>query len=230
MTLHFEILPPEQRALWSHLGTTRDLGMVLYGGTAIALHLGHRESVDFDFFTEQDLDRAAIQLALPFTRNALVVQDAPDTWVMLAQHSQAESPVKISFFGKISFGRFGEPICTEEGIQIASLDDLLATKLKVMLQRVEWKDYFDVAALLESGVDLSKGLSIARKMFGPTFQPSESLKALTYFKGGDLDRLKMSDRTTLVNAVRDVRGLTEIHDLTSSLSIPSSHEAGPNPM
>jgi hypothetical protein len=41
------ILPPEQRRLWPEL---RDIprGFVLYGGTAIALHLGHRQSVDFD--------------------------------------------------------------------------------------------------------------------------------------------------------------------------------------
>jgi hypothetical protein len=43
---HMEILPPAQR-----------LGFVLYGGTAIALRLGHRSSVDFDFFTADPLKK-----------------------------------------------------------------------------------------------------------------------------------------------------------------------------
>ena len=44
-----DILPPEQRRLWNELGSV-PTEFVLYGGTAIALHLGHRDSVDFDFF------------------------------------------------------------------------------------------------------------------------------------------------------------------------------------
>jgi Nucleotidyl transferase AbiEii toxin, Type IV TA system len=48
---HFEILPEEQLRMWPKLGAIAGLGFVLYGGTAIALRLGHRASVDFDFFT-----------------------------------------------------------------------------------------------------------------------------------------------------------------------------------
>ncbi len=45
-----DILPLSQRRLWDELGELPE-EFVLYGGTAIALHLGHRQSVDFDFFT-----------------------------------------------------------------------------------------------------------------------------------------------------------------------------------
>jgi hypothetical protein len=48
-----DVLPSAQRQLWPQLATVTDAAFVLYGGTAIALHLGHRESVDFDFFTDQ---------------------------------------------------------------------------------------------------------------------------------------------------------------------------------
>jgi hypothetical protein len=53
-----EILPFAQQALWPHLREVTRLGFVLYGGTAIALRLGHRQSVDFDFFTERPFDHA----------------------------------------------------------------------------------------------------------------------------------------------------------------------------
>jgi Nucleotidyl transferase AbiEii toxin, Type IV TA system len=48
-TPKLEILPAAQRLLWQELGAIPG-GFTLYGGTAIALHLGHRQSIDFDFF------------------------------------------------------------------------------------------------------------------------------------------------------------------------------------
>ena len=46
---HLDILPEEQRICWSLLNGVSEEGFVLYGGTALALRLGHRQSVDFDF-------------------------------------------------------------------------------------------------------------------------------------------------------------------------------------
>ena len=43
-----DILPASQRTLWPELDATPD-HFTLYGGTALALRLGHRQSVDFDF-------------------------------------------------------------------------------------------------------------------------------------------------------------------------------------
>ena len=51
-----EILPTQQREIWPLLKPTVALGFVLYGGTAVALRLGHRQSIDFDFFIEQNLE------------------------------------------------------------------------------------------------------------------------------------------------------------------------------
>ncbi|WP_409191675.1 nucleotidyl transferase AbiEii/AbiGii toxin family protein [Bradyrhizobium sp. RDM4] len=44
------ILPAAQREIWPFLAPSADLQFVLYGGIAVALRLGHRESLDFDFF------------------------------------------------------------------------------------------------------------------------------------------------------------------------------------
>lgn len=207
-----EILPPEQRKLWPALGPTAGLGLVLYGGTAIALRLGHRPSVDFDFFTEASLDRDAIRAALPFLARATVVQDQPEVWSLLVPGTGGEhSHVKVSFFGTIGFGRVGEPDGTEDGIlQVASLADLMATKVKVVLQRAEAKDYRDVATMVRAGVSLASGLGAARELFGEGFQPSESLKALVFFADGDLATLSSDERATLVEAVAAVRSLPEV--------------------
>lgn len=215
-TPHLEILPEPQLQLWPKLRPMAELGFALYGGTAIALRLGHRTSVDFDFFTERALHRASLEGPLPFLRRAQVLQESPDTLTVLASSDAAnERPVKLSFFGSITFGRVGEPQWTDDGIvQVASLEDLLATKVKVLLQRIEAKDYLDVAALLGSGVPLATGLAAARSLFGPAFQPSESLKALVYFEGGDLSSLTETTRHMLIHeatAVRDLPGVQVVN-------------------
>lgn len=218
---HLEILPAPQLLLWPKLRPIADLGFVLYGGTAIALRLGHRASVDFDFFTERALDRPGLEGRLPFLRSAQVLQESPDTLTVLTSSDAAnERPVKLSFFGSITFGRIGEPQWTDDGIvQVASLEDLLATKVKVLLQRVEAKDYLDVAALLGNGVSLARGLAAARSLFGPAFQPSESLKALVYFEGGDLNSLAETTKHLLIRAASAVEDLPSVTVVDKQLTV-----------
>lgn len=216
-----EILPESQLRLWPKLGPIADLGIALYGGTAIALRLGHRASVDFDFFTERSLDRSSLEERLPFLRTAQVLQETRDTLTVLAiSDTTDQRPVKLSFFGSITFGRVGEPEWTDDGIvQVASLEDLLATKVKVLLQRVEAKDYLDVAALLGNGVSLARGLAAARSLFGPAFQPSECLKALVYFEGGDLNSLSETTRHLLIRAASAVGDLPSVPVVDKQLTL-----------
>lgn len=107
-TPHLAILPPAQRQLWPELAPASPLDLVLYGGTAIALRLGHRASVDFDFFTDRPLDRPAIHRAFPFIGQSTVLQDQPATFTVLTPDHGSSDQVKVSFFGKVAFGRVGE--------------------------------------------------------------------------------------------------------------------------
>jgi hypothetical protein len=215
-----EVLPQVQRRLWPELRPARDLGLVLYGGTAIALQLGHRSSIDFDLFTEHPLDPVAIREAIPFLSRAIVLQEQPDKLsVQVPAEDASDRYVNVSFFGRIAIGRVGEPLLTDDGtLVIASLDDLMATKLKVLLQRIEAKDYQDIAAMVEAGVSVERGLASARVMYGPAFQPSESLKALVYFEGGDLHTLSPNTMQTLIDAVRFVGDPLQARILSRSLS------------
>jgi hypothetical protein len=217
---HLDILSDAQRRLWPELRPARDLGLALYGGTAIALQLGHRSSIDFDFFTENPLNSVALRNALPFLSSATVLQEQPDTLsVQILAGNSPDSFVNVSIFGRIEFGRIGEPLVTEDDtLIVASLLDLMATKVKVILQRVEAKDYVDIAAMIEAGVSLERGLAAAREMYGLAFQPSESLKAMVYFEGGDLHTLTKDTRDTLLGAVRYVHHLPEVNILSRALS------------
>lgn len=213
------VLPAAQQRLWPQLRNAPGLGFTLYGGTAIALRLGHRESADFDFFSERPLDRAAVAAAFPFVDRSTTLQERTDTWILLVpDESSPLEHVKVSFFGATTFGRVGEPEYSDDDtVLVASVDDLMATKVKVVLQRAEAKDYRDIAAMIRSSASLSRALASARLLFGPNFQPSEALKALVYFDDGDLDTLDNAEKATLVEAVKRVRDLPEVTLLSKGL-------------
>lgn len=201
-----DILPPEQQKCWQLLQNISTLGYVLYGGTALALRLGHRQSVDFDFFTHADLNREALFDAYPFLSYGDRLQDEGNTLTLKIDDSDFKSPVKISFFGQIDFGRVGVPeIAGESGILVASLDDIMALKLKVLLQRVEEKDYIDIAEMIDNGVSLTKGLASASEFFGPSFQPSIALQTLVWFEDLSEKLLTQKYRNILVQAVESLR-------------------------
>ncbi len=217
------ILPEAQQRLWPALKATVALSFVLYGGTAIALRLGHRPSIDFDLFSEQPLNREALQAAFSFVPRSTVLQDERNVLTLLVPATNPDhAQVKVSFFGAIGFGRVGEPELTDDGVlQVASLDDLMASKVKVVLQRAEAKDYRDIAAMLRAGVDLSKGMAAARQLFGPNFQPSESLKALVYFEDGDLRTLSAEDKSILIQTAGAVRELPQVAICSARLTAES---------
>ena len=74
-----DILPPAQRRLWDELAAVPP-AFVLYRDTAIALNLGHRQSVEFDFFGNRPLDPVLLVPAIPFLTGAIVTQRAPNTF------------------------------------------------------------------------------------------------------------------------------------------------------
>ena len=78
-----DVLPPPQRTLWPNLVQIPE-HFVLYGGTAIALRLGHRVSVDFDFFTAESFAPADLLHAIPILQapGAKVQQSQPNTFTV----------------------------------------------------------------------------------------------------------------------------------------------------
>ena len=185
MTPHLEVLPPPQRGFWDAHARSVPEGWVLYGETAIALRYGHRSSVDFDFFSDRELNEDALRREVRPLRDGTVVVRRPDTLIVAAPVDDGE--VRLSFFGSIGFGRVGEPDRMPGKFPIASPLDLLATKLKVLLQRVEARDYLDVEVLLRGGLSLNQGVSAALALFPDQINPLDVAKTVGWFKEGDLD-------------------------------------------
>lgn len=216
----FDILPPAQLEIWQTLAPAAPMDFALYGGTAIALQLGHRQSVDFDFFSSKALDKEALRETFPFFWNGGILQDEPNTLVVSANMPSGE--VKVSFFGGFGFGRVNDPLQSTDGVLlVASIDDLMATKLQAILDRAEAKDYRDLAAMLASGADLSKALGAFKAMFRG--EPRTALMAIGYFEDGDVGSISAQEKRVLIEARDRVRDLPEIALVYGSLVV----EIGP---
>ena len=195
MNPRLDALPPPQRRLWPELRAT-PRRFVLYGGTAIALRLAHRESEDFDFFSSEPLDGDTLLAEIPYLKDATVVQRAPDTLTCVVDR---RGPVRMSFFGGLSLNRAQSPQTAEgAGILIASLRDLGGTKAQVVQSRALSKDYIDIDALMRlGGVSLEAMLGAAAAIHGELYNPMLTLKALAYFGDGDLAELPAAVRKRL---------------------------------
>ncbi len=208
---HLDILPPPQLEVWHELSATPG-EFVLYGGTALSLYLGHRASVDFDFFSSEPFQPDALQKRISYLGGAQRIQSRPNTLSCIIYRQDA--PVSISFFGALPMCRVGTPQNVHEPqVQIASPLDLAAAKIKVIQDRAEAKDYQDVAALVRHLLSLQDMLEAAMGVFGSKFNPMISVRALTYFEDGNLSHLSTDDKHTLSAAVAEL-------DLSSLKPLP----------
>jgi hypothetical protein len=198
-----DALPPEQRRLWPLLAEVPGW-FTLRGGTAIALHLGHRASVDFDFFGDRHFDPDRLLGGLSLLDGARTLRKEENTLSCLL--GDADRPMQVSFFGLPRLRLTAPPLIAEgNGIGIATLRDLAGMKAAVVQKRAEPKDYFDVDALIQAGLALEEALDVAALLYGDQFNPRITLKALTYFGEPRLASLPPALKARLRNAVRGVR-------------------------
>lgn len=196
-----DTLPAEQRRLWDELRQVPD-GMVLYGGTALALQLGHRLSVDFDFFTSKPINADEL-LKLPMLEGCEVLMVDENS---LTANTKGPEAVKVSFFSVPDVGKIEDPLLAEDTqLPVASLLDLAATKVKVIQDRAEPKDYIDLYELIAGGhVTLKEALDAAVKIYGDEFHVGGSLLALQYYEEGKLPELDKDIRRRLTEEAQAV--------------------------
>src|SRR3989338_3189846 len=114
---------------------SKDFGLV--GGTAIALHVGHRESIDFDLFTLNELDPSKIKRKITngFKVEKVFVNETDEYTVLI-------NGVKITFFRYPFRIEFKDSL--DNIIKVADLLTLAAMKAYALGRRAKWKDYVDM--------------------------------------------------------------------------------------
>jgi hypothetical protein len=169
----------------------------------MALRLGHRQSVDFDFFSNDKFAPEMLLRDIPYLRDCRVEQRGDNTLIVTMNRSAS---LQISFVGDVQMRSVNAPDRTPDtGIQVASLMDLAATKLKTIQQRPEAKDYLDLAAALDANVTLPDAIGSAIQIFGKTFNTLAALKSLSYFGDGNLASLPERTRQRLFSAAQQVK-------------------------
>jgi hypothetical protein len=202
-----DILPAAQQRLWPELAQTHD-HFTLYGGTAIALRLGHRQSVDFDFFTLMAFEPHSLLEGVPYLKDAVVRRSAANNLTVTVDRG---GPVQLSFFGKLGLGQVAvEEVAEGSRLKVAALIDLAGMKAAVVTQRAEVRDYLDIHALLtKANISLPEMLAAGAVIYGTEFNPLLSLKAISYHDDPGLAALSQDVRRDLIEVVKE----TDPHQL-----------------
>ncbi len=148
----------------------------LAGGTSLALHLGHRDSIDFDFFTEEDINTKKLfeRLKKIFEGHKLLkIQEEDNTLTVLI-----DGLVKISFFTHKY--KLIDKTISDENLTYASIGDIGCMKLSAITGRASNKDYIDLYFILKF-FPLSDLLDKAHRKY-PQLDRNLILKSIVYFE------------------------------------------------
>ncbi len=171
---HPQVFNDSQKKIFPKLAFSKDNHFYLAGGTALALHLGHRTSLDFDFYNQTHFDSVLLYEKIENIFNDDAVLSLREKDTMFCKIAGVDNSF---FWYKYPFVE--KPI-EYEGILLASPQDIAAMKLIAIYQRPAKRDYIDIYFLLEK-FTLEEMFSFVKKKY-PNFNLYLSLRALAYFE------------------------------------------------
>ena len=180
--MHSEILTPAQQSALAVLSQQSGLReFYLAGGTAIALHLGHRASEDFDFFRQESFDPQSLLRQLPAPPRVAVLQEARDTLTVEFRK------VKVSFFAYPL--NLIKPLVTGAlPVALASIPDIAAMKLAAIAGRGSRKDFVDIYFICRQCFPLKEAFTYMQaKFIDQEYDLYHILRSLTYFADAECE-------------------------------------------
>ena len=183
MNLHPEVLPSEQQDVMRQLGRVAGrLGYYLGGGTAVAIHLGHRRSVDLDWFTEERMDD-------PMRLATQIRDEGVGLEVRNVDRGTLHATVGTVRLSILEY-RYAllEPLINWPSFDcpLASIEDLVAMKLLAIEQRGARKDFLDIYAIGMRGLSLADMLELYRQKYSVA-DVSRVTFSLCYFDDAESD-------------------------------------------
>jgi len=171
--MHPEAITSKQKEILKKLPVPPDFYLV--GGTALALQIGHRISVDFDFFSSKSLPSGLLE-------RLQKIFGAKEVEVVLNvsyQLTMRIAGVEVTYFRYPFPPMF--PFIVYEKLKLLSIPEIAASKAHAIGRRATRKDYVDVYFILkEKHVELQKVIDIAQKKYGQEFDPRLFLEQLLY--------------------------------------------------
>ena len=173
--MHLNVLNAAQPELLPFLSKFKK-EFYLVGGTAIALHIGHRLSIDFDLFKNGDIKPKRIITTFSEHKESIIINLNRDGQLNLTCRE-----VKFTFLNYEY--DIPHPLSVEKSITIPSLLDLAAMKAFALGRRSKWKDYVDLFFLLKDFYTLKQISTQATLRFGDLFSEKLFRGQLNYFQG-----------------------------------------------
>ena len=181
-TLFWEAITPDMRTILAGF-TQSDIGAKFYlaGGTALALQLGHRLSVDLDFFSPTE-DIPTLRPALEKTLalySPILADSAWGNLVYLARN------IRLGFY---EYGyEMVAPLVEMQEARLAAVEDIALMKLDALLARSARKDFYDLYFICQK-IPLRMILAMAPRKY-PSVRDFETqtVKRLVYFENADTD-------------------------------------------
>jgi len=175
--MHYEILHKNQSELLPYLKKF-NRSFYLVGGTAIALHVGHRRSIDFDLFCLKSINKSRLKkqlLDIPFPQKP-IFEDVDQLHLMI-------NDVKVTFFNYPY--EINHLIRVGSYITIPDLIELAAMKAFALGRRAKWKDYVDLYILLKDHFTIEEISRKAYELFPTQFNEKLFREQLAFHK--DID-------------------------------------------
>lgn len=175
--MHQEVLDEKNREIFSRLGKFTDF--YLAGGTALALQLGHRISIDFDFFSNKEIPEN-----LPSKLKAVF---ADKQFYVLVNNTDELTITAVGTGTKLTFLHYPFPVIRDfvvfENAKLLGVEEIAATKAYTIGRRGSFKDYVDLYFVVSEGYSsLSKIIEIAEKKYGDEFNARLFLEQLLYLE------------------------------------------------
>lgn len=173
--LFYDILDKERKDILPILENFKSR-FYLAGGTALALQLGHRDSIDFDFFTDKPLDTNKLFLEVSKLFDGFKIQKTQEEKDTLSIF--LNDKIKISFFTYPY--NIVDQLIDSGYFRLASTKEIGCMKLSAITGRAEMKDYVDLYFILQTA-GLAELLKLAEKKF-PGLDKNLILKSMAYFE------------------------------------------------
>ena len=175
MQLHWHILDKKRKAILPLLKKISADGFYLAGGTGLALQLGHRDSVDFDFFKKEDFDTRALKEKLEQVfkgHQIFISQEERNTL-----SCEIDNEIHLSFLGYPY--ELQKPLIRNEHFDIASIEDIACMKISAIESRAVERDYVDLYFILQK-ISLDDLFGWCEKKY-PPFNRMVALKSLSFY-------------------------------------------------
>ena len=179
--LFWNTITPTMRSIWAGFCKS-DISREFYlaGGTALALQLGHRHSVDLDFFSPTQSDISSLTEPLKLALNDYPLQQVHNPWGNLILTVEN---VRVGFY---SYGyKMVQPLLEADSFSLAGSKDIGLMKFDALLSRASRKDFYDIYAICQR-ISIKELLALAPKKY-PDVRDFEiqATKRMVYFERAD---------------------------------------------